>query len=117
VYEVFPARPPRHRLPQQTCMPQMPPNPRPEQMRSRRLNLSPLRRSPRRVVVSLNQNRSDNARNADRPHDSNKPPRGNLGPGHRAHRTRRTINQSETNHRFCHKNPLRPLPPSAPQNS
>jgi hypothetical protein len=98
VYEVFPARPPRHRLSQQTCMPQMPPNPRPEQMRSRRLNLSPLRRSPR-------------------PHDSNKPPRGNLGPGHRAHRTRRTINQRETNHRFCHKNPLRPVPPSAPQNS
>jgi hypothetical protein len=28
VYEVFSARPPRHRMPQQTRVPQMPPNPR-----------------------------------------------------------------------------------------
>jgi hypothetical protein len=88
-------------------------------MRSRRLNLSPLRRSPRRVVVlvSLSRNRSDNASNADRRQDSNKPPSGNRGPGHRAQQTRRTINQRETNHRFCYENPLRPVPPSAPQNS
>jgi hypothetical protein len=39
------------------------------------------------VLVSLSQNRSDNARNADRRHDSNKPPSGNRGPGHRAQQT------------------------------
>jgi hypothetical protein len=39
------------------------------------------------VLVSLSQNRSDNARNADRRHDSNKSPSGNRGPGHRAQQT------------------------------
>jgi hypothetical protein len=119
VLEVLPTRPPRHRVPQQTRVPQMPPNPRAEQMRSRHFNLPPLRRSPRRVVafVSLHKNRPNYGSNADRPHNRDEPPRGNRGPGHHAERTRRTYNQREANNRVRHQNLVRLVPPTAPQNS
>jgi hypothetical protein len=104
VLEVFPTWPPRHCMPQQTRVPQMPPNPRAEQMRSRHFNLSPLRRSLRRVVafVSLDKNSPNYGRNADRPHNRNEPPHGNRGPRHHAERTRRTSNQREANNRLRH---------------
>jgi hypothetical protein len=106
-------------VPQQTRVPQMPPNPRAEQMRSRHFNLPPLRRSPRRVVafVSLHKNRPNYGSNADRPHNRDEPPRGNRGPGHHAERTRRTHNQREANNRVRHQNLVRLVPPTAPQNS
>jgi hypothetical protein len=55
MHQVLPTRPPRDRLHKQTRVPQMPRNSRPQQLRGRDPEVSPLRRRSRCLVTQVPQ--------------------------------------------------------------
>jgi hypothetical protein len=77
MHQVLSTRPPRDRLHKQTRVPQMPRNARPQQLRGRDPEVSPLRRRSRRLVTQVPQieRHPHHRRDPNSPHVHHQPPR------------------------------------------